>query len=118
MAIFNFRKLLMKILTTTICLHLTLKKIIIILNQVDHKGKEIEVEKCSCKNETPRTDLTAGDLDDILHSRMLNYSVIILCFPGLKSQYVYTNGLQDSLFEKGLKFSIITTSHFCKLFMI
>ena len=46
------------------------------LSQVDQRGKEIGDEERSYKNETPRTNLTAGDLGNISHNRMLNGSVI------------------------------------------
>ena len=46
------------------------------LSQVDQRGKEIGDEQHSYKNETPRTNLTAGDLGNISHNRMLNGSVI------------------------------------------
>ena len=43
---------------------------------MDQRGKEIGDEQRSYKNETPRTNLTAGDLGNISHNRMLNGSVI------------------------------------------
>ena len=43
---------------------------------MDQRGKKIGDEHRSYKNGTPRTNLTAGDLDDISHNRMLNGSVI------------------------------------------
>ena len=76
------------------------------LRQVDQRGKEIGDEQRSYKNETPRTNLTAGDSGVISHNRILNGSVINSFQEVLKSQYIHANGLQDSLLGQGLNFAI------------
>ena len=43
---------------------------------MDQRGKENADEMRSYKNQTPRTNLTARDLGDISHNRILNDSVI------------------------------------------
>ena len=76
------------------------------LSQVDQRGKEIEDEQCSYKNETLRTNLTAGDLGDISHNRMLNGSVINLFQQMLKTQSIHANELEDPVLGQGLNFAI------------
>ena len=76
------------------------------LNQVDQRGKKIGDEQRSYKNGTPRTNLTAGDLSDISHNRILNGNVINSFQQMLKSQYIHANGLQDPVLGQGLNFAI------------
>ena len=73
---------------------------------MDQRGKKIGDEQRSYKNGTPRTNLTAGDLDDISHNRMLNDSVINSFQQMLKSQHIHANGLQDPVLGLGLNFTI------------
>ena len=73
---------------------------------MDQRGKKIGDEERSYKNGAPRTNLTAGDLDDISHNRMLNDSVINPLQQMLKSQHIHANGLQDPVLGQGLNFAI------------
>ena len=85
------------------------------LNQVDQRGKKIGDEQRSYKNGTPRTNLTAGDLSDISHNRMLNGSVINSFQQMLKSQYIHANGLQDPVPGQGLNFAICCNVPFVQI---
>ena len=85
------------------------------LSQVDQRGKEIGDEQRSYKNETPRTNLTAGDLGDISHNRMLNDSVINSFQQMLKFQYIHANGLQDPVLGQGLNFAICRNIPFVQI---
>ena len=73
---------------------------------MDQRGKKIGDEQRSYKNGTPRTNLTAGDLDDISHNRMLNDSVINSFQQMLKSQHIHAHGLQGPVLGLGLNFTI------------
>ena len=83
------------------------------LNQVDQRGQKIGDEQRSCKNGTPRTNLTAGDLSDISHNRMLNGSVINSFQQMLIS--IYSNGLQDPVLGQGLNFAICRNVPFVQI---
>ena len=82
---------------------------------VDQRGKEIGDENHSYKNETPRTNLTAGDLGDISHHRMLNGRVINSFLQMLKSQYIQVNILQDPVLGQGLHFTIFRKDPFVQI---
>ena len=75
------------------------------LSQVDQRGQKIEDKQRCYKNRTPRTNLTAEDLGDISHNRMLNDGVINSFQHMLKSQYIHANGLQDPALGQGLNFA-------------
>ena len=68
----------------------------------DNKHDEFR-ENLSQKN--PRVNLTAGDLIDLLHNRMLNDNVTQTFQQMLKIRYPDANGLQDPVLGQALNFA-------------
>ena len=87
------------------------------LSQVDERVKKIGDEQCFYKNGTPRINLTAGDLDDISHNRMLNDSVINSFQQMLESEYIHANGLQNPVLGQGLNFDICCNILFVQILL-
>ena len=85
------------------------------LSQVDQRGKKIGDEQRSYENGAPRTNLTAEDLGNTSHKRMLNDSVIDSFQQMLKSQYIHGNGLQDPVFGRGLNLAICRDVSFVQI---
>ena len=85
------------------------------LSQVDQRGKKIGDEQRSYENGAPRTNLTAEDLGNTSHKRMLNDSVIDSFQQMLKSQYIHGNGLQDPVFGQELNLAICRDVSFVQI---
>ena len=70
-------------------------------------------ENLSLKN--PRVNLTAGDLNDLSHNRMLNDSIIQTFQQRCKSKYPDANGLQDPALGQALNFAVYQTIPFVQV---
>ena len=70
-------------------------------------------ENLSLKN--PRVNLTAGDLNDLSHNRMLNGNIIQTSQQILKIQYPDANGLQDPVLGQALNFAVYQTIPFVQV---
>ena len=55
----------------------------------------------------PRVNLTAGDLNDLSHNKMLNNNIIQTFQQMLKFQYPDANGLQDPVLDQALNLLFI-----------
>ena len=60
----------------------------------------------------PRVNLTAGDLNDLSHKRMLNDYIIQTFQQMLKIKYPDANGLQDPILGQALNFAVYQTIPF------
>ena len=63
----------------------------------------------------PRVNLTAGDLNDLSHNRMLNDNIIQTFQQMLKIQYPDANGLQDPVLGQALNFAVYQTIPFVQV---
>ena len=70
-------------------------------------------ENLSLKN--PRVNLTAGDLNDLSHKRMLNDGIIQTFQQMLKIKYPDANGLQDPVLGQALNFAVYQTIPFVQV---
>ena len=66
----------------------------------------------------PRVNLTAGDLNDLSHNRMLNNNIIQTFQQMLKIQYPDANDLQDPAMDQALILLFIKPFHLSRCCMM